>query len=207
MASVLSAASWYDYTIHNIFNVANFIDYDQYPAKRRKLDNSSCYPGSTASENSPEYELVQRDSSSLVRNHQVIYRPYISDIQQNSSIKHKSVKKNCKKREHDVLRSQAVVGDEEEKEGTSIDSLYPELLCLIFEKLDLQSKGRVAQVSKYFHRQSTNILPKAPTKQQHTDPALDRIACTDSSIFLSVDIEKHIWFHPPASHSVMFASV
>ena len=150
MASVLSAASWYDYTIHNIFNVANFIEYESYP-KRRKLDNSNRYHSANENLTSSEYEL---DSKSRVRSHQVIYRPYSDIQQQHDSVKHKLSKKAYKRqREHDVgLETQTE--EENRQQGTSIDKLYPELLCLIFEKLDLQSKGRVAQV---------NIMKHGPT--------------------------------------------
>ena len=144
MASALSVASWYDYTIHNIFNVANFIEYESYP-KRRKLDNSNRYH---TAENltSSEYEL---DSNSRVRSHQVIYRPYSGIQQQHDSVKHKLSKKAYKRQRDNEVGLQTQTEEENRQQpGTSIDKLYPELLCLIFEKLDLQSKGRVAQVNR-----------------------------------------------------------
>ena len=41
--------------------------------------------------------------------------------------------------------------DEEQEQGSApdtrtVEDLYPELLCLIFSNLDVQSKGRAAQV-------------------------------------------------------------
>ena len=33
------------------------------------------------------------------------------------------------------------------KSGTTVDHLYPELVCLLFAYLDVESKGRAAQVS------------------------------------------------------------
>ena len=136
MASVLSG--WYGYNIHNIFNVANFIEYEPYP-KRRKLDKSNNY---RTTENHPqEYELVHRDSASRVKNHHVSYRPY-SDLQH--SVKQKPSKKSYLKSDTQVKTR--VKNEEEPQDGTTIDNIFPEILCLIFEKLDLQSKGRAAQV-------------------------------------------------------------
>lgn len=138
MASVLSG--WYGYNIHhNIFNVANFIDYEPYP-KRRKLDKSNNYR-TTEQAYEQEYELVQRDSSSRVKNHRVSYRPY-SDLQH--TVKQKPSKKSYSKSDSQIKTR--VKNDEEPQDGTTIDNLFPEILCLIFEKLDLQSKGRAAQV-------------------------------------------------------------
>ena len=157
MASVLS--NWYGF---NIFNVANFIEYEPYP-KRRKLDKSNNY---LATENlTTDYELVHRDrseTSSLttrVRNPHVSYRPY-SDLHHGQrghggSVKPKtgsrSQKSGCGHKCDGAVVKNRVQSDQEPAEGTTIDHLFPEILCLIFEKLDLQSKGRAAQVNyNYF---------------------------------------------------------
>ena len=140
MASVLTG--WYGY---NIFNIANFIEYEPYP-KRRKLDKQNQYRATDSS--NQEYELTHKVPTA-------IYRPY-SD----STLKHKS-KKSAEKHKPEV-----VVLDEEEEDKecvlidgrTSIDNLFPEILCLIFEKLDLQTKGRVAQVNIYFFLRSQFII-------------------------------------------------
>lgn len=137
MASVLS--NWYGYNIHhNIFNVANFIEYEPLP-KRRKLDKSNNYLSTE------QPELVCGDTTTntttRVRSHHVSYRPY-SDVQQ--QVKQKSSRQKTTKSE--VVTKVRVQVAELPSEGTKIDDLYPEILCLIFEKLDWQSKGRVAQV-------------------------------------------------------------
>ena len=157
MASVLS--NWYGF---NIFNVANFIEYEPYP-KRRKLDKSNNYLATETL--STDYELVHRDretTSSLttrVRNPHVSYRPY-SDLHQGQrhqgSVKLKSgssrsQKAGCYNKCDGAVVKSRVQSDQEPAEGTTIDDLFPEILCLIFEKLDLQSKGRAAQVNyNYF---------------------------------------------------------
>ena len=136
MASVLS--NWYGYNIHhNIFNVANFIEYEPLP-KRRKLDKSNNY----LSTEQPELVCVDTptNTTTRVRSHHVSYRPY-SDVQQ---VKQKSSRQKTTKSE--VVTKVRVQVPELPTEGTKIDDLYPEILCLIFEKLDWQSKGRVAQV-------------------------------------------------------------
>ena len=138
MASVLSG--WYGYNIHhNIFNVANFIEYEPYP-KRRKLDKSNSYR-TTEQAYEQEYELVHRDSASRVKKHNVAYRPY-SDLQHN--VKQKPSKKSYSKSDSQIKTR--VKNEEEPQDGTTIDNIFPEILCLIFETLDLQSKGRAAQV-------------------------------------------------------------
>ena len=139
MASVLSG--WYGF--HNIFNVANFIEYEPYP-KRRKLDKSNNY---LTTESLPPCEI--QESNTRVRSHSnVSYRPY-SDLHQHSTgVKQKSSKKQLSGKSDVAVRSR-VQQDlaTQQPEGTTIDDLFPEILCLIFEQLDLQSKGRVAQVT------------------------------------------------------------
>ena len=170
MASVLSG--WYGY---NLFNIANFIEYEPYP-KRRKLDNNKAggggYRGIEAAASGQaaaavgDYELSHKEpgnragmvgsggsrSVGQVGRAGAIYRPYIDNI---SHIPHKHHHKHAKK---DHLLKQKVVEvveveeeEEVEPEGgrTTIANLFPEVLCLIFEKLDLSSKGRVAQVNEF----------------------------------------------------------
>ena len=144
MASVLSG--WYSYNgynIHNIFNVANFIEYEQHP-KRRKLDSSNNYL--TSEILSAEYE-----SSTAVRarKHHVSYRPYSDLSGQREGVKANKSKKTAAKTEA-VVKTRAQT-EETPREGTTIDILFPEILCLIFEKLDLQSKGRAAQVNYIYY--------------------------------------------------------
>jgi len=136
MASVLSG--WYH--PYNIFNVANFIEYEPYP-KRRKLDKAANYRPVEYCEQ--EYELSHRDSTQMVKGH-VTFRPY-TDIQQQMTqqTNRQTNKKRYNKADH---REKARVRDREPQEGTTIDNLFPEILCLMFEKLDIQSKGRAAQV-------------------------------------------------------------
>lgn len=142
MASVLSGwlvPGYNGYNIHNIFNVANFIEYEQHP-KRRKLDKANNY---LTSEPLPtEYETA---TTTRARKH-VSYRPY-SDLT-HQTVKQKQTKKVASKAEQSAKTR--TLHEECPREGTTIDQLFPEVLCLIFEKLDLQSKGRVAQV-KYFY--------------------------------------------------------
>ena len=149
MASVLSG--WYGYNIHNIFNVANFIEYEPYP-KRRKLDKSNNY---LTTESLPPCESECRESNTRVRSHNVTYRPY-SDLHHNTpGVKQKSSKKQLSGKSDVAVRARVQQDLVTQPEGTTIDDLFPEILCLIFEQLDLQSKGRVAQVKtdkymKYF---------------------------------------------------------
>ena len=150
MASVLSG--WYGYNIHNIFNVANFIEYEPYP-KRRKLDKSNNYL--TPESSLPPCESECREASNTrVRSHHVTYRPY-SDLHHNTGVKQKSSKKQLSGKSDVTVRARVQQDLVSPPEGTTIDDLFPEILCLIFEQLDLQSKGRVAQVktdkdTKYF---------------------------------------------------------
>jgi len=134
MASVLSG--WYGY---NLFNIANFIEYEPYP-KRRKLDKPG-YRGVEAC-GQADYELTHKDPHSRIPQGG-IYRPYVD----NSHIHHH--KQKAKKDQHKQKVVEVVEVEEEEAEvdgRTTIDNLFPEVLCLIFQKLDRQSKGRAAQV-------------------------------------------------------------
>ena len=156
MASVLSG--WYGY---NLFNVANFIEFAEPFPKRRKLDKANSYNRSAA-EQVTEVVASHRDSAKRVKSHQcsVTYRPYISDL--SSVVPTSNKKASCKRAgskssENSLgLRSCRAKSEElkELKDGTTIDNLFPEILCLIFEKLDLQSKGRAAQVKKSFPTKS-----------------------------------------------------
>jgi len=155
MASVLS--NWYGY---NLFNVANFIEYAEQPyPKRRKLDVASNYLGVEAGGPQVVQELEQLnhrlDSVSRVRAQHVSYRPY-SDLQlpvhgvTGCQKRQPGSKKTYTKSGDPGVKSRGsrVGEDDVSNDGITIDSLYPELLCLIFEKLDLQSKGRAAQVCR-----------------------------------------------------------
>ena len=142
------------HNIHNIFNVANFIEYpDAVPAqpypKRRKLDKANNYlvPESLAHAAVPDYH----DTGARVRSHNVSYRPY-SDLQQHAAAAKQKASKKSSAKSDAVVRSRVTAEEEAGEEGTTVHHLFPEILCLIFEKLDLRSKGRVAQVniSKYF---------------------------------------------------------
>ena len=156
MASVLS--SWYGYNIHNIFNVANFIEYpDAVPAqpypKRRKLDKANNYLVPESLAHGAQLPAVPdyHDTGARVRSHNVSYRPY-SDLQQHAAAAKQKASKKSSAKSDAVVRSRVAAEEEAGEEGTTVHHLFPEILCLIFEKLDLRSKGRVAQVniSKYF---------------------------------------------------------
>ena len=143
MASVLSG--WYGYNIHNIFNVANFIEYEPYP-KRRKLDKSNNYltPESLVA----PCESECRETNTRVRSHNVSYRPYSDLHQHNTGVKQKSSKKQLSGKSEVAVRARVQQEQvTQQPGGTTIDDLFPEILCLIFEQLDLQSKGRAAQVT------------------------------------------------------------
>ena len=160
MASVLSG--WYGY---NLFNVANFIEFAEPFPKRRKLDKANSYSNRT-SEQVTEVVASHRDSAKRVKSHQcsVTYRPYISDL---NNVVPAQKKPNCKR----TLKSSENSGlglrshrakseaDLKERDGTTIDNLFPEILCLIFEKLDLQSKGRAAQVKRGFLKSFPHTNP------------------------------------------------
>ena len=144
MASVLSGwlvPGYNGYNIHNIFNVANFIEYEHHP-KRRKLDKSNNYL--TSEPLSADYEAT---ATTRARKQHVSYRPY-SDLTRDlgsQANKQKQTKKIAHKA--DLQVTNRTHQEDVAREGTTSDVLFPEILCLIFEKLDLQSKGRVAQVS------------------------------------------------------------
>ena len=146
MASVLSGwylGSYNGYNIHNIFNVANFIEYEQHP-KRRKLDSSNNYL--TSEILSGDYE-----TSTTVRARKgVSYRPYSDLSQQSPGVKQKQNRNKTASKTEAVVKTRAQC-EETPREGTTIDVLFPEILCLIFEKLDLQSKGRAAQVNYIYY--------------------------------------------------------
>jgi len=128
------------YNIHNIFNVANFIEYEHHP-KRRKLDKSNNYL--TSEPLSADYEAT---ATTRARKQHVSYRPY-SDLTRDlgsQANKQKQTKKIAHKA--DLQVTNRTHQEDVAREGTTSDVLFPEILCLIFEKLDLQSKGRVAQV-------------------------------------------------------------
>ena len=135
MASVLSG--WYGY---NLFNVASFIEYAEPYPKRRKLDKTPVYQ-------EQELTVGHRDSERRVKSHSVPYRPYISSELTRVEKKPTNSKKSSKSHESPSLRTRAKSEEEQERDGrTTIDNLFPEILCLVFEALDLQSKGRAAQV-------------------------------------------------------------
>ena len=138
MASVLSG--WYGY---NIFNVANFIEYEPYP-KRRKVDKSNNYRQVAVAE-PQDYELKHEKRTGKAA-HVVTFRPYSEVQQQHQQQQRPTVKKRYSKSE--AAREKCRTRHERSpEEGTTVDNLFPEILCLIFEKLDVQSKGRAAQVT------------------------------------------------------------
>jgi len=130
MASVLSG--WYGY---NLFNIANFIEYEPYP-KRRKLDKTNTYRA--VEQSGCDYELTHKECSSRVPANG-IYRPF-------TELPHGKLKKRSSEKQ----KPEVVHIEEEEVEEAdgrvNINNLFPEILCLIFQKLDLQTKGRAAQV-------------------------------------------------------------
>ena len=149
MASVLSG--WYGY---NLFNVANFIEFAEPFPKRRKLDKANSY--NRSAEQVTEVVASHRDSAKRVKSQcSVTYRPYISELTVVPAQKKASCKRASKSSENSLgLRSRVKSEELKERDGTTIDNLFPEILCLIFEKLDLQSKGRAAQVKRVFHQKS-----------------------------------------------------
>ena len=140
MASVLSG--WYGY---NLFNVASFIEFAEPFPKRRKVDSGSSYLG----EAREAVELVAAHRESQARVKAVTYRPYISDTREHKAKAPARVgRPRAGERgegSREVRGARARV-EEQVVEGTTIDCLFPEILGMIFEKLDLQAKGRVAQV-------------------------------------------------------------
>ena len=154
MASVLSG--WYGY---NLFNVANFIEFAEPFPKRRKLDKANSY--NRSAEQVTEVVASHRDSAKRVKSQcSVTYRPYISELSVVPTQKKASCKRASKSSENSLgLRSRVKSEELKERDGTTIENLFPEILCLIFEKLDLQSKGRAAQVKKKFsHQKPTTDL-------------------------------------------------
>ena len=154
MASVLSG--WYGY---NLFNVANFIEFAEPFPKRRKLDKANSYSNRSQEQEFTEVVASHRDSAKRVKSHQcsVTYRPYISDLNNvvPAQKKNASCKRTRKSSENSGLglrshRAKSEADLKDQRDGTTIDNLFPEILCLIFEKLDLQSKGRAAQVKRVF---------------------------------------------------------
>ena len=154
MASVLSG--WYGY---NLFNVANFIEFAEPFPKRRKLDKANSY--NRSAEQVTEVVASHRDSAKRVKSQcSVTYRPYISELSVVPTQKKASCKRTSKSSENSLaLRSRVKSEELKERDGTTIENLFPEILCLIFEQLDLQSKGRAAQVKRVFAK---NKFPKKP---------------------------------------------
>ena len=149
MASVLSG--WYGY---NLFNVANFIEFAEPFPKRRKLDKANSYNRTSTEQQVTEVVSVHRDSAKRVKSQTsvAIYRPYVSDLNSAPPQKKASCKRTSRSSENSsALRSRTKTEEFKERDGTTtIDNLFPEILCLVFEKLDLQSKGRAAQVKRPF---------------------------------------------------------
>ena len=147
MASVLSG--WYGY---NLFNVANFIEFAEPFPKRRKLDKANSYNRTSTEQQVTEVVTAHRDSAKRVKSQTsvAIYRPYVSDLNSAPPQKKASCKRTSRSSENSsALRSRTKTEEFKERDGTTtIDNLFPEILCLVFEKLDLQSKGRAAQVKK-----------------------------------------------------------
>jgi len=145
MASVLSG--WYGY---NLFNVANFIEFAEPFPKRRKLDKANSYNRTSTEQQVTEVVTAHRDSAKRVKSQTsvAIYRPYVSDLNSAPPQKKASCKRTTRSSENSsALRSRTKTEEFKERDGTTtIDNLFPEILCLVFEKLDLQSKGRAAQV-------------------------------------------------------------
>lgn len=54
-----------------------------------------------------------------------------------------------------VVQQQQAEGEEEGERDTTVDNLYPELLCHIFSHLDTASKGSTAQVRSLSLTQNT----------------------------------------------------
>lgn len=90
---------------------------------------------------------AQRESQQRVTAVQnVSYRPY-TDLQRSAAKQKPTTKRARAAEQRQNARAQQRQEEEVERQaGTTIEHLYPELLCLVFEQLDLQSKGRVAQV-------------------------------------------------------------
>jgi hypothetical protein len=149
MASVLSG--WYGY---NLFNVASFIEFAEPFPKRRKLDQTNSYRGVP---DGPEPVGGHRDSAARVKSQAgVSYRPYVQERGPTPADRRREERRRARHGRHRdgeqaVVASGPHAASEEgvgEKEGAlTLDCLFPELLCLIFEQLDLQSKGRAAQVT------------------------------------------------------------
>ena len=155
MASVLSG--WYGY---NLFNIANFIEYEPYP-KRRKLElhkNASAaaayHRGISGYElQNSDYELthkeVKRVNSSLYRPYSEASKAKASKYGQQESAHHQADRRLDEgSEEEDSCEIEEVEQDADTR--ITIDNLYPEILCMIFKKLDIQSLGRAAQVFIFF---------------------------------------------------------
>lgn len=173
MASVLSG--WcYGY---NIFNIANFIEYHHHdqqqqplPKRRKLVDNNGYravdHHGYQQLHHHQDVVALGRKRPAAAGGHTTtaagcpIYRPFSihsSREQQQQLAGEKSGKKQLggDKQQREQLAAEdlspAAVEQADGSSGTTtIEHLFPELLCLIFEKLDLQSKGRVAQVQTAF---------------------------------------------------------
>ena len=191
MASVLSG--WYAgyhhhnaaaaASYHNLFNIANFIEYEPYP-KRRKLDHKTAaaaaavaygryhHQGNVAAEGgAADFELSHKEVS---RANSSLYRPYTHDSLNSNGVN--GGKKSSKYLQDNVPggkgghgaghghhgHDRLMLGHEEldqecghedelaaqvQDQGKyTMENLFPEILSLIFNKLDIQSLGRAAQV-------------------------------------------------------------
>ncbi len=161
----------YSYLLADAAIAAASMQYDNPPrAKRRKLEAAAAVSTSSASE--VKDVIVTSTNTRLTPSYEsrrgsVTFKPY-SDIRLDSSLQRLSGRGEARqplKRRHgdnfnpdqnyaDSIRKRLMYGPGvgnntqvvQQEVGCTIGNLFPEILSMIFEYLDVQSKGRVAQV-------------------------------------------------------------
>ena len=167
---------------HNLFNIANFIEYEPYP-KRRKLENAAAHQKAAAAygrymhqhqaaNGGDDFELTHKEVS---RVNSSLYRPYTHQestsnvkkstkyLQENGSLGGKGSNHHHSQQLHDrlmfngdhELHNHQGDGDHESQQDAdagkmTMDKIFPEILSMIFNKLDIQSLGRAAQVGTFY---------------------------------------------------------
>lgn len=148
MAMELAVCNWYGPYYYSL--LTTFANFDQPPrAKRRKVEVTASTP--MTSESTTTRLLFDRRG-------RVTFKPY-SDIRLDSSLSNhvgecQPLKRRLGEGPHTSGLNQGQHKGQASKKaqiiqpdrGCTIGNLFPEVLSMIFEYLDVQSKGRVAQV-------------------------------------------------------------
>lgn len=157
----MAVANWYGYYLPVLAAESAFAAaaYDQHPqrlpTKRRKVEGQATMSTNTVETSAASTtRLFPFDG----RRGRVTFKPY-SDIRLDTTRSHhaRECQQPLKRRHGDYLHAIPILNKNgsvvknthiiHPDRGCTIGNLFPEILSMIFEYLDVQSKGRVAQVS------------------------------------------------------------